>query len=150
MTDRETGTVTLLVAVVGRMIKRSVIYLGICMQYLKRERFEAELEARSVNVSDILEGVGGEKYWVSQDDEFVYFGLTIDGQSLMFASKGGDTFWQALASSNQVMAVDETWIEKGRGTLHEALEELAEKFKKEMAYSVKPQHGSTCLSVQFC
>ena len=120
------------------------------MKSLKRERFEAELEARSVNVFDILEGVAGEKYWVSQDGEYVYFGLTIDGQSLMFASKGGDTFWQASASSSQVMAVDETWIEKGRGTLHEALEELAEKFKKEMAYSVKPQHGSTCFSVQFC
>ena len=120
------------------------------MRYLKHERFEAELEARSVNVFDILEDVGGEAYWVSQDAEFVYFGLTIDGQSLMFASKGGPTFWQASASSSQVMSVDSTWIEKGRGTLHDALEELAEKFKKDMAYSVKPERGSSCLSVQFC
>ena len=121
------------------------------MRYLKHERFEAELEARSVNVFDILEDVGGEAYWVSQDAEFVYFGLTIDGQSLMFASKGGPTFWQAPTGlSRQVMSVDSTWIEKGRGTLHDALEELAEKFKKDMAYSVKPERGSSCLSVQFC
>ena len=116
-----------------------------------RAVFLSILDARSIAQSEVWSEFDGVDYWIAEKAHIVYFGLTIDNQFLMFASKGGPTFWQAPTGlSRQVMSVDSTWIEKGRGTLHDALEELAEKFKKDMAYSVKPQRGSSCLSVQFC